>query len=131
MYCEIINRRILSIATKSCEPLTWYHHELYTQHPLLVILLNLTQLSLLVLLERVLRHTVQAQNRLVGVLNEDVLALVHTQDHVDDCAHDTPSVVEVERHLCGELAGLVGEYAEDDVIVVVFGVGTGNETVSY
>lgn len=95
---------------------------------LLVILINLSQLDLVLLLERVHGDAVQAEHSLVGVLDEDVLALVHAQDHVDDGADNTPSVVEVERHLGSELAGLVGEHAEDDVVVVVLGVGTGDKS---
>jgi hypothetical protein len=82
----------------------------------------------ILLLESVKRNLVQAEKRLVGVLDKHVLAFLHTQHHVDNGADDTPSVVEVERHLRGELAGLVGENTEDDVVVVVLGVGTRDET---
>lgn len=78
--------------------------------------------------ERVFRHRVEAENGLVGVLDQNVLAFVHLHAHVDDGADDTPSVVEVERHLRGEVTRLVGEDAEDDVVVVVLGVGAGDES---
>ena len=80
------------------------------------------------LLEGVERHGVQAEKRLVRVLDEDVLALVHAEYHVDDSADNSPSVVEVECHLGGEVTGLVCKHTEDDVVVVVLGVGTGDET---
>ena len=56
-----------------------------------------------------------------------VVVLAH--DHVDECADDSPAVVKVEVHLGGEFAGLVAEHAEDDVVGVALGVGTGDETV--
>ena len=71
---------------------------------------------------------VQAKEGLVGVFDQDVLALIHTEHHVDDCADNSPAVVQVERHLRGEVAWLVGEHTKNDVIVVVLGVGTRNES---
>lgn len=85
--------------------------------------------GILVLLESVRGDLVQADGGLVGVLDKHVLAVVLAHDHVDECAHDGPAVVEVEVHLGGEFAGLVAEHAEDDVVGVALGVGTGDETV--
>ena len=97
---------------------------------LLVLLVNATHVvGILVLLEGVCGDLVQANGRLVGVLDKDVLAVVLAHDHVDECADDGPTVVEVEVHLGGELAGLVAEHAKDNVVGVALGVGTGNETV--
>jgi hypothetical protein len=93
----------------------------------LLFLLNRSLLDLL--LESVLRNRVQSQHGLVRVLDEDILAIVHLEAHVSDGSDDTPAIVEVEGHLVSEVAGLVGEHAEDDVVVVVLGVGAGNETV--
>ena len=99
---------------------------------LLVLLVNAAHVvGFLVLLEGVCGDLVQADGRLVGVLDKDVLAVVLAHDHVNECADDGPAVVEVEVHLGGELAGLVAEHAEDDVVGVALGVGTGHETVMY
>jgi len=97
---------------------------------LLVLLVNAQLVAgILVLLESVCGDLVQADSRLVGVLDKDVLAVILAHDHVDKCADDGPAVVEVEVHLGGKLAGLVAEHAEDDVVGVALGVGTGDETV--
>lgn len=74
-------------------------------------------------------HGVEAEKGLVGVLDKDVFALVHAKYHVNNCAHNSPSVVEVQCHLGGKVTGLGGKDTEDDVVVVVLGVGTGYETV--
>ena len=76
------------------------------------------------------RHRVKSKDRLVGVLNQDVLALIHLETHVDDSADNGPSVVEIKCHLVGEVAGLVSEDTEDDVVVVVLRVCSGNESRS-
>ena len=95
----------------------------------LLLVLLLGDLALLDLfLEGVVWDRVQAQDRLVRILDEHVLALVHLEAHVDDGADDAPAIVEVECHLVGEVARLVGEHAEDDVVVVGCGVGAGDET---
>lgn len=86
---------------------------------------------LLLLIKGVERNLVQTKNLLVGVLDEHVLAVGHLHAHVDDGSHNTPSVVQVEVHLGGEIAGLEGNDAEDDVAVVVLGVGARNETTTY
>lgn len=97
---------------------------------LLVLLVEAAHLvaSILILLESVCGDLVQADGGLVGVLDKNVLAVVLAHDHVDESADDGPSVVEVEVHLGSELAGLVAEHAENDVVGVALGVGTGNET---
>lgn len=97
---------------------------------LLVLLVDAHLVTgILILLESVRRHLVKADGGLVGVLDQDVLAVVFAHDHVDESTDDGPTVVEVEVHLAGELAGLVAEHAEDDVVGVALGVGTGDETV--
>jgi hypothetical protein len=100
-------------------------------HPLfLVIFGRRLHLVNLLFLKSVERHLVQAKQRLVGVLNQHVLALLHAKDHVDNGADNGPSVVEVKGHLRGKVAGLVCKHTEHDVVVVVLGVGTGDETVT-
>lgn len=74
------------------------------------------------------RHRVQTEKRLVGILDEDILALFRAKNHIDNSTDDGPSVVKVECHLGGKVAGLVGKNTEDDVVVVVLGVRAGYET---
>jgi hypothetical protein len=96
---------------------------------LLIILLG-RRLHILnfLLLKGVERDRVQAEKRLVRVLDKDVLAVVHAKNHVDNSTNNSPSVIEVEGHLGGEVAGLVSKYTEDDVVIVVLWVGTRYET---
>lgn len=85
---------------------------------------------LVVLVEAASGHLVQAEDGLVGVLDEDVLAvLLALEAHVGDGADDTPTVGEGQVHLVSEVAGLPADDAEDDVLVVGLGVGAGHETV--
>jgi hypothetical protein len=99
---------------------------------LLVLLVDAAHVvaGILILLESVCRDLVQANSGLVGVLDKNVLAVVLAHDHVDECADNGPTVVEIEVHLGSELAGLVAEHAEDDVVGVALGVDTGNETAT-
>ena len=99
-------------------------------HLFLILLSWRLHLLNIVLLKSVEGYRVQAEQRLVGVLDQHVLALVHSKDHVDNSTDNTPAVVEVECHLRGKVARLVGENTKDDVVVVVLGVGTGDETVA-
>lgn len=93
------------------------HHGMLIASYLLVLLVDAHLVaSILVLLESVRRHLVKADGGLVGVLDQDVLAVVLAHDHVDKGTDNGPTVVEVEVHLAGELAGLVAEHAEDDVV---------------
>jgi hypothetical protein len=96
---------------------------------LLLILLNRLHLLNILLLKGVHGHGVEAEKGLVGVLDKDVFAFVHAKYHVNNCAHNSPAVVEVQCHLSGKVTGLGGKDTEDDVVVVVLGVGTGYETV--
>lgn len=92
-------------------------------HKLRLRLILLLDRSLLdILLECVIRYRVQTKDRLVGVLDQNILAVIHLQAHVDNGADNTPTVVEIEGHLSGEITRLVGEDAEDNVVVVVLGV---------
>lgn len=65
---------------------------------------------------------VESKNGLVGVLDEDELALLALEAHVGNGADDTPAVGEGQVHLVGEVAGLPADDAEDDVLVVGAGV---------
>lgn len=105
---------------------------LHTICNLLIILLSVLGLLLffflIVLIEAAGGDLVQTQDGLVGVLDEDELAVAAVKAHVGDGADDTPSVVEGEVHLGGEVAGFPADDAEDDVLVVGAGVDTGDET---
>jgi hypothetical protein len=106
------------------------HPLLVFQHLFLILLSRRLHIFNVLLLKSVDGNRVQAEKRLVGVLDQNILALVHSEDHVDNGTDDTPTVVKVECHLRGKLARLVGEHTKNDVVVVVLGVGTGNETVT-
>lgn len=82
---------------------------------------------LIVLIQATDRHVVQAKDVLVGILDEDVLALILLQAHVGDCPHDTPAVGQLQVHLVGEVLGLPANNTKDDVSVVALGVDTGNK----
>lgn len=98
--------------------------------PLLVILAlhnNLLLLLIIIIIEAA--DFVQAQNRLVGILDQHEAAVVlAAQTHVSDGADNTPAVGEGEVHLGGKVAGLPADDAKNDVLVVGLGVDTGNET---
>lgn len=87
--------------------------------------------GILVLLESVRRDLVKADGGLVGVLDKHELAVVFAHNEVDEGADNSPAVVDVEVHLAGELARLVAKHAENNVIGVALGVGTGDETGTY
>ena len=98
---------------------------------LLILNLNfLNNLSLAIILKATSRHLVQSQNLLVGVLNQDILALVTLETHVGNRTHDTPAVREREIHLLREVAGLPAHDTEDHVAVVCLGVCAGDESIS-
>ena len=71
---------------------------------------------------------VQPQDALVGVLDEDELAVLALQAHIGDRAHDAPAVGQLEVHLVGEIAGLPADNTKDDVLIVGLGVDAGHET---
>lgn len=101
-------------------------------HSLLLLCLNLllsTSDLLVVLVEAAGGHLVQAEDGLVGVLDQHVPAVVALQAHVGDGAHDAPAVGQRQVHLVGEVARLPAHDAQDDVLVVLLGVGAGDEAV--
>lgn len=95
----------------------------------LPILPLLLYINLAILLKSPRRHFVQPQDRLVRILDKNILSVRHLQTHIADCAHDAPSIGEIKIHLSGEFAGFVAEDAEDDMRVCGLGVGAGDETV--
>ena len=99
-------------------------------HLLLLLTLRLLGLLLLIILEAASRNLVQAQDALVGVLDEDELGVRAgaAETHVGDGTDDTPTVGEGKVHLVGEVAGLPADNTEDNVLVVGAGVDTRNET---
>lgn len=96
---------------------------------LLVILLSDLRL-ILVILEAASRNLVQAQDGLVGVLDENELSVLTgaAEAHVGNGTDDTPAVGQGEVHLVGEVAGLPADNAQDDVLVVRAGVESRDET---
>ena len=60
-------------------------------------------------------YTVHSTTHLVGVLHDEVFALVELHADVDDAAQDSPAVVHVERDLLRELARLELLHAQDHV----------------
>lgn len=99
-----------------------------------LLLITLTRLGhllhLVVAVEAARGELVQAEDRLVGVLDEDVLAvLLASETHVGNSADNTPAVGQRQVHLVGEVARLPADDAEDDVLVVGLGVGARDETV--
>lgn len=81
---------------------------------------------LVILVQAARRHLVQAQNALVGVLDQHVLGLGRAvlDHHIRNGAHDAPSVGERKVHLVGEIARLPADHAQDDVLIVCLGVDT-------
>lgn len=97
---------------------------------LLTLLLDLVQL-LNLLVEAAGGDLVQAEDVLVGVLDEDELGVLRLglEAHIGNGADNTPAVGELEVHLVGEVLGLPANNAENDVLVVDLGVNAGDETI--
>lgn len=65
-----------------------------------------------------MRHKARAETataHLVGVLEDQVLALVQLAADVDDAAEDSPGVLHAQVDLAGELVGFELLGAQDDV----------------
>lgn len=86
-------------------------------HLLLINLLNFA-LVLTILVQAVGRNFIQTEDGLVGVLDEDELAVLPLETHVDDGADNTPSVGQRQVHLVGEVSGLPADNPQDDVLIV-------------
>lgn len=84
---------------------------------------------ILILVEAADGDFVQTKDGLVGVFDEDKLALLALETHVGNGADDTPTVGEGQVHLVGEVAGFPADNAEDDVLIVGARVNTGDESV--
>lgn len=106
-----------------------------SHHSSLITLTNHTHshaIAVLILLERVPRHLVETNSRLVRVLDKHELAIAtaflaipaSVLHHIDEGTNDGPTIVKVQVHLRGELAWLVAEHAQDDVVGCVLGAGT-------
>ena len=63
---------------------------------------------------------------LVGILEDQVFALIQLAADVDDTAEDTPGVLHAQVDLAGELIGFELLSAQDDVASGVFHVVTRN-----
>lgn len=87
------------------------------ENTLLVITILGNNTEFLGLLEGVERNVVKADGWLVGVLDKDVLAIGLLHDHVHKGSDNGPAVVEVQVHLGSELARLVAQNPEDNVVI--------------
>src|SRR5690349_14276290 len=93
-------------------------------------ILSLTLLVILLsLLKGRLRDRVETDDRLVGVLDEDILALWQLQGQVDNSLDNTPSVGHLQAHLRSKLLGTADLSSENSVAGSILGVGTRDESV--
>lgn len=90
-------------------------------------LLDLGNIVFLSILKCARGDLVQPQQALIWVLDKNVFAVLHAADHVDDRAHYSPAISQVKVHLFGKFAGVVANYAEDDVAVVGLWIGARDE----
>lgn len=99
--------------------------------PILLNLPHSSNLLTLILLKSIPRHLIKTDSRLVRILDKHILAIRirFLHDHVDESAHDRPAVVQIQIHLRGELARLVAQDAEDDVVGGVLGGRAGDESM--
>ena len=74
-------------------------------------------------------NLIQSQQRLIRILHQDVLAILHAPAHVHDRPNDAPSISEVEIHLLGEFPRVITDDAEDDMSVRDLRRSSGYETV--
>ncbi len=93
----------------------------------LLHLLNNLTLALSLVFKASSRNFIQSQDLLIRILDEDVLALLTLETHINNGSDNTPTVREREVHLVGEVTGLPTDDAEDYVAIVGFGVRTGDE----
>ena len=70
---------------------------------------------IVVTLERVVRHLVEADNGLVGILDQEILAVLLLHAQVDDAAEDAPCIVHVQVDLRGKVRRPELLSAQDDV----------------
>ena len=80
-------------------------------------------------LEGVVGDVVEPDDGLVGVLDDEVLAVLLLHDEVDDAADDAPRVVHVQVDLGRELARLELLRAQNDVAGGVLHVEPGDVSV--
>lgn len=90
----------------------------------LVLLGGLLFLFLFLLLVEARRHLVQAEDGLVGVLDEDELSVFigAGKTHVGNGSDDTPAVGQREVHLVGKVTGLPADDAQNNVLVIGAGI---------
>lgn len=102
----------------------------HEEKPLLFIPTRLRSLYFfpVILLKRPHWHFIQSQQSLVGIFDQNVLAIFHIPTHIDNGPDDAPAVSEVEIHLLGELARIVADDAEDDMSIGDLGGSSGDET---
>jgi len=78
---------------------------------------NRAQVLLSLIFKRPGGDLVEPQESLIRVLDEDILAILHSTHHIDNRPDNTPSVREVQVHLLGEFARVVAYNAQNDMFV--------------
>lgn len=101
----------------------------------LLSLLLLLKLSFLILIKSRSRNAVKTQNRLVRILDKNVLLDrisrligIKLTNTINNCTNNTPSITKVQVHLGSEFLGLVTDNAQNDVTSRRAGVSTRHET---
>ena len=79
------------------------------------LFLFLLLLVILIRAEGAVGQAIYADDLLVGVLEDEVLALLQLHADVDDAAQDAPGVLHAQVDLAGKLIGLELLGAQDDV----------------
>lgn len=93
-----------------------------------LLLLLFFILIVLVRTEGAVRQAVDSDDLLIGVLEDEVLALLQLHADVDDAAQDAPGVLHTQVDLAGKLIGLELLGAQDDVARGVFHMVPGHIT---
>lgn len=91
-----------------------------------LLLFFLLILLILIRAEGAIRQAVDADHLLVGVLEDEVLALIQLHADVDDTAQDAPGVLYAQINLAGKFIGLELLRAQDHMAGRVLHVVTGH-----
>ena len=97
-------------------------------HTFFFLFLLLLLLIVLIGAEGAVGQAVDTDDLLVGVLEDEVLALLQLHADVDDAAQDAPGILHAQVDLTGELVGFELLGTQDDVARGVFHVVPGHVT---
>ena len=97
-------------------------------HTFFFLFLLLLLLVVLIGAEGAVGQAVDTDDLLIGVLEDEVLALLQLHADVDDAAQDAPGILHAQVDLTGELVGLELLGTQDDVARRVFHVVPGHIT---